>query len=51
MRESSSLVLVIVTLIAVLLFAAMLTGNRWPSPGFLALALSCWLVWALMRRR
>jgi len=46
-----SLVVLIVSLIALLLFFATLTANRWPSPGFIAFILSCWLVYVLVRRR
>lgn len=50
MREHSLIVL-IVSLIALLLFFATLTANRWPSPGFIAFILACWLVYVLVRRR
>lgn len=49
MREST-FVLMVASLIAILLLAASLTGNSWPSPGFLAFVLACWLVYTMAKR-
>jgi hypothetical protein len=48
MRESAFIIMV-VAMIAILIFFTLLTGNRWPSPGFIALLLACWLVVSLGR--
>ena len=50
MRDSAYLAMIVVMITVLLLFAS-LTGNRWPSPLFMALVLAGWLAYMLVRRQ